>query len=193
MAVTFEQLCAVLDQGEIKYQPHDDTTLLTVFQWEDERIDLVCSLWEEGELLDVRTANLAHLSREDPDRTARLLPRVSRINYDYKLARVAWEDDGQLTVGASLLLEDQPAVTFDQVAALISVVCRVGVDLRRSLRAAEAEAEAEGQDQPAPEAGPPPAAKVRMLSPLAELLMSAGVFFLGLAALIAALSVWLRP
>ena len=181
MAITPAHLREVLDASEIRYQPYDETTLLTVFSWEEERVDLVCSLWEEGEYLDVRTVNLAHLTRGG-ERALRALPAVSHVNFDYKVARVSWGEDGELIVGAALPLEDQEELARDQVAALITAVCQVAVDVRRALAGAGVEA---------PRAAPPAGASLD-LPGLGRFLLGLGVFFLGLAALIAAAAVWVR-
>ncbi len=189
MAITFDDLCAVLDAGEIKYRPYDESTLLTVFSWEDERVDLVCSLWEDGEFLDIRTINLAHLPRHGT-LAARALPSVSRLNYAYKVARVSWDEDGELVVGASLPIEDRPELTRDQVAGLITAVCQVAVDLRGCLVTARAEPIQDDED--GHEDVPRGALATIENRSLARLLLSLGVFMIGLASLIAAAALWVR-
>ncbi len=185
MAITIEHLRQVLDSAQIHYQPYDETTLLTVFSWEELRLDLVCSLWEEGEYLDVRTVGLAHLDPEDEEQIQRVLPRISRVNYDYKLARVAWEEGGELTVGAALPVEDRTRVTADQVAAMITAVCQAASEIREDL-AEPVEAEQ------APAEVQPPAGQEDRLVGLGRLLLGLGVFMLGLAALLASLALWVR-
>lgn len=125
MAINTGKLKQYLDQVDINYDEHDDTTLVCAFSDEnDNRVMVVIRLMENGEFLQVHT--LKHLddlvAEAEPEQRSDLLKWMLNRNYMTKVG--SWEydpDDHDHRICASHVIEDGD-LTLKQFMRLLSSV-----------------------------------------------------------------------
>lgn len=189
MAITVQELGRTLTSAGVKHQIIDDSSILSIFEWDDHSINLGLTLMEDGEYLEVGTVALHKVGRRPSDE---VLLMLHDQNYRFKATRLSWNDEGTVKVDACLSIEDNPTVGEKQIMGIMAAVCeraaRILDELRGSPVASASASSSVSHSEPetiVPEAQPPEASSG---SNPAMLIGAVGVVLIGVAAIIAALA-----
>ncbi|MFO7586775.1 MAG: YbjN domain-containing protein [Gemmatimonadota bacterium] len=107
MALTLDQLQGLLKAQEFKYFIHpDQPALMAGVTGNNGSFQIVLSLQENGEFLQLRTLQYLYCRPDDPhlDATLRV---IGHLNFLIKLAKWGWDpSDGEINVCADVSVED---------------------------------------------------------------------------------------
>jgi hypothetical protein len=132
MATSHEEIAAIFDRADIKYESSDDPRILrTVWLHEAHRVALLVIILEDGELVQLRTPNLL---RADDDASKPLLFRAMlQMAYDTRLVQFEYDPrDGEVCTCIDIALEDN-TLSDEQLLRCCSILLDVSSSARERL------------------------------------------------------------
>lgn len=200
LAITIDQVTRALDAASLKHHRVDDTHVLLGFRGKNVTLHVALSLQEDGEYLELRTVQWASCPADHPNFEG-VVDELTRQNLRLRLLKFGWDrDDGEITAEACIPLEDNRSLPTSQLQGLVMgifALCdEVMPDIERHL-----------QDRRGPRRSAPSSASSRpslgssgssspgsspAKSNLPYVILAFGVLFLGVAALLGVIYLFMQ-